>query len=55
MEAHHKVRLEDGGAPYAQSNLECLCRSCHVEHHRDDRSTPGRAEWRALVAEIAKT
>ena len=53
LEAHHRVRLEDGGAPYALENLECLCRGCHVEHHRDDHETPGRAEWRALVRDIA--
>ena len=55
LECHHRVRLEDGGAPYDLSNLETLCRSCHVEHHRNERETPGRAAWRTLVAEIAKS
>ena len=52
---HHKIRLEDGGDPYALSNLEVLTRAEHIEHHRGDRETPGRAAWREWVAELAKT
>ena len=55
LECHHRVRLENGGAEYDQANLECLCRSCHVAEHRDDRSTPGRAEWRKYVQELVST
>ena len=54
LEAHHRVRLEDGGDPYAQANLECLCRSCHIAHHRGDRERPdpARDAWRALLREL---
>lgn len=55
LEVHHRVKLEDGGDPYSLDNLMVLLRAEHIPHHRDDRSTPGRAEWRVLVAEIAKT
>ena len=47
------MRLEDGGDPYALDNLLVLTRAEHIDMHRGDRETPGRAEWRALVAEIA--
>ena len=55
LEVHHRVRLEDGGDPYALDNLMVLTRAEHIAIHRDDRATPGRAEWRALVAELAKS
>lgn len=29
LDAHHRVALEDGGAPYAQDNLRCVCRGHH--------------------------
>ena len=52
LECHHRVRLEDGGDAYAQTNLESLCRNCHVALHRGDNETPGRAEWRKYVDEL---
>ena len=55
LECHHRVRLEDGGAPYDLQNLECLCRACHIAEHRHDRSTPGRGEWKTLVDELMST
>ena len=55
LEVHHRVRLEDGGDPYSLDNLMVLTRAEHIELHRDDRSTPGRAAWRSFVAEIANT
>ena len=44
LECHHRVPLQHGGPPYDQSNLVCLCKSCHVEEHRQDES-PERAAW----------
>ena len=52
LECHHIVRLEAGGDAYAQSNLASLCRTCHIQEHRGDGETPGRAEWRELVSEL---
>ena len=53
LEAHHVTRLENGGDPYDPDNCETLCRSCHIERHRPDFMTPGRAEWLALVKELS--
>ena len=55
LEVHHRARLEDGGDPYSLDNLMVLTRAEHIEQHRGDRETPGRSEWRALIAEIAGT
>lgn len=55
LEVHHPVRLEDGGDPYHRDNLEVLCVHCHIEHHRPDSMTPGRAVWRKFVEEVTKT
>ena len=52
LEVHHRVRLEDGGDPYDLNNLMVLTRAEHVEQHRGDRETPGRAEWRKYVDEL---
>lgn len=47
MEVHHKVALADGGEPYELSNLETLCRSCHIEQERTGKTDHyrGRREW----------
>ena len=29
-----------------------LTRAEHIEIHRGDRETPGRAQWRALIREL---
>ena len=52
LEVHHRVRLEDGGDPYSLDNLMVLTRAEHIEIHRGDRETPGRAQWRALIREL---
>ena len=53
LEAHHEPPLRAGGDPYALDGIKTLCRSCHIERHRGDTETPGRAEWRELVRELA--
>ena len=58
-EADHIVPLEQGGAMFDQSNLQCLCRDCHIaktlaEAEAAGRVAPGRAEWRALIKAICK-
>ena len=53
LEAHHEPPLREGGDPYALAGIVSLCRHCHIERHRGDTETPGRAAWRALVAEMA--
>ena len=51
LEAHHLVRIEDGGPKYCLSNLEARCRSCHISEHRRPL-TPGEQEWAAFVREL---
>ena len=53
LEAHHEPPLRDGADPYDLAGIRTLCRSCHIERHREDDMTPGRAEWLAMVDDIA--
>ena len=59
LEVHHKTPLERGGAPFDPDNLECLCRTCHIAHHRArnlnrNRREPTEAErrWTKLVDDM---
>lgn len=52
LEVHHLVCLEAGGGAYDLDNLMVLTRAEHIEMHRHDRETPGRAEWRELVDQL---
>ena len=52
LEAHYEPPLQAGGDPYELAGLRTLCRHCHIEHHRNESETPGRADWRAFVAAI---
>ena len=50
----HVIALEDGGEPYAESNLQPLCFICHQvktagENAARDPQYAPRAKWRALV------
>ena len=49
LEGHHEPPLKHGGDPYDLSGILTYCRGCHIEHHRLDDETPGRAEWRAFL------
>ena len=53
LEAHHEPPLEHGADPYSVDGLRTLCRACHIERHRADRMTPGRADWLDFVDKIA--
>ena len=52
LEAHHEPPLRDGADPYDLAGITTLCRNCHIETHRGDPETPGRAEWRKYVDEL---
>ena len=52
LEAHHEPPLRDGADPYDLARIRTLCRGCHIERHRGDNETPGRAAWRAFVDEL---
>lgn len=47
LEIHHVTPLSEGGTN-AITNLQVLCRNCHIEHHRGN-ATPGRGEWLDLI------
>ena len=51
LEAHHLIRLEDGGDRYDPGNLATLCRACHIEEHRPEMSE-NALKWRQLVLEM---
>ena len=51
-EVHHRTALKDGGDPYEQSNLQVLCRDCHIELHRNRRSKE-RQDWYDFMQEMA--
>ena len=55
LEVHHRVKMEDGGDAYDLDNLMVLTRQEHIDLHRGDRETPGRAEWRKYVDELLHT
>lgn len=52
LEVHHIKPLQDGGLPYDPDNLLTICRSCHIDMHRQASETPGRQAWREFVNEI---
>ena len=57
LEADHIVRLEDepGRDPYDETNIQALCRSCHIEKTAKENRRPltaEEAEWRAFVEEL---
>ena len=54
----HIKPLHHRGAPYAEGNLQCLCRGCHIAKTRAEYSgphDPAREAWRALVDELRFT
>lgn len=56
LEVDHVVPLDKGGDPWAESNLQCLCRACHIEKTRTENRrerTAAEREWDAMVAELA--
>ena len=50
-EVDHIVDMHDGGAETDASNLQVLCRGCHIEKSRRPRDP----KWRALVEELLES
>ena len=48
LEVHHLTPLHRGGDPWAMSNLETLCRGCHIEAGRR-KPTPAEEAWQRMV------
>ena len=55
LECDHIKPMDAGGDPYEPSNLQSLCRECHLAKTGAERSPPDpeREAWQELVAEIA--
>ena len=51
LEAHHVRPLERGGDPYDLANIETLCRGCHIDRHRRQR-TPAEIAWARAVRKL---
>ena len=51
LEAHHVRPLERGADPYDLANIETLCRGCHIDRHRRQR-TPAETAWARAVREL---
>lgn len=54
LEVDHTIPLHHGGAPYSMSNLQALCRGCHIAKTRQENaaaaSTPPHIQkWRDMV------
>ena len=55
LECDHVRPLQRGGDPFALSNLQTLCRWCHIQKTRkDNKVEPGPAakRWNLLVANL---
>ena len=52
LEADHVIPMQHGGDAWAPSNLQALCRGCHIAKTRGENQTvpdPRGDDWRALV------
>ena len=56
LECDHVRPVEDGGAWWAETNLQTLCQRCHLDKSRRERSAamrlpgPGESAWENLIA-----
>ena len=51
LECHHVVSLEAGGTNDL-SNLETMCRRCHIDHHLGERLGGERLAWRKFASRV---
>ena len=52
MEVDHVTPIQQGGDPWTESNLQTLCRACHITKTRRENSrplTPNEQAWRDLI------
>ena len=58
LEVDHVIPIDKGGDPWESSNLQTLCRDCHIKKtRRENRRTPTPAEirWQKLVRELVSS
>ena len=58
-EVDHKIPLQKGGAAWSESNLQVLCRDCHItktagENSHDQETIAARRDWAELEAQILR-
>ena len=52
LEVHHIEPLHKGGEPFDMTNLQVLCRNCHIEVEHGEQSAAYR-EWDGRMKEHA--
>ena len=55
LECDHVTPLDKGGDPWDPSNLQTLCRVCHIAKTREENRRPlteAEVAWRQLVDEL---
>ena len=61
LECDHRTPLSRGGAVFDMSNLQSLCRRCHIQKTADENGGVSPAQraarnaWRELLAAMVKT
>ena len=55
LEIHHIIPIWKGGSFWDEKNMMVLCRKCHIDHHRYDKSksVTGRQEWLDYVTKTS--
>ena len=55
LEVDHIQPVYQGGDAWSATNLQVLCRDCHIRKTQGDRARPdpGRDRWQRLVEKIA--
>ena len=53
LQVHHRIKLAEGGLPFAPQNLETTCRACHYAEHRNDYKSPETLAWAAYLEDLA--
>ena len=56
-EVDHIVPLDRGGAVYDFDNLQCLCRTDHIQKTRDENTrppTPAEAAWNLMLEAVVR-
>ena len=54
LECDHVKALKDGGSQWRRSNLAALCRSCHIEKTKREKTSPENLAWRSYLEELAE-
>ena len=53
LECDHIQPLRAGGEMWSRSNLQALCRDCHIRKTGNEHSSPETLAWREYLTELA--